>query len=183
MASATDQAASLSPRTSENLSSNTTYSVSSADNEDDEPPVPARTRSANNTTGPEHVEMLSAAEKGSSKVWLIFLSEQMAQPQLLQCWQVSGLPALGFMATHMAFFILLNGQPVATSGFSQNLQAALANFLAIAVEICLLSGIAVAYDQTLWRLLRRKALRAYAIDKLVTLVLSPWNLFRPDVTT
>ncbi|KAK1449945.1 hypothetical protein CMEL01_07281 [Colletotrichum melonis] len=186
MTRATDQAASLSPRTSANLSSNTAYSVSLADSEDEEPPVPVETRSANNTTGPEHVEMLPAAEKGSSKV--ILKGHRRCSSRVV--WQmiafyvlVSGLPALGFMATHMAFFILLDGQPVATSGFSQNLQAALANFLAIAVEICLLSGIAVAYDQTLWRLLRRKALRAYTIDKLVTLVLSPWNLFRSELLT
>lgn len=70
MARATDQAASLSPRTSANLSSSTAYSVSSADSEDEEPPVPARTRSANNTMGPEHIEMLPVAEKSNSKVKL-----------------------------------------------------------------------------------------------------------------
>ncbi|KAF4777785.1 hypothetical protein HER10_EVM0007446 [Colletotrichum scovillei] len=186
MAHATDQAASFSPRTSANLSSNTAYSVSLAGSEDEEPPIPARTLSANNTERPENVAMLPAAEKDSSKPKR--KSRQRSSGRVI--WQmiafyvlVSGLLALGFMATHMAFFTLLDGQPVATSGFSQNLQAALANFLAIAVEICLLSGIAVAYDQTLWRLLRRKALRAYIIDKLVTLVLSPWNLFRLELLT
>ncbi|KXH27926.1 hypothetical protein CNYM01_04526 [Colletotrichum nymphaeae SA-01] len=186
LAHATDQAASFSPRTSANLSSNTAYSVSLAGSEDEEPPIPARTLSANNTERPENVAMLPAAEKDSSKPKR--KSRQRSSGRVI--WQmiafyvlVSGLLALGFMATHMAFFILLDGQPVATSGFSQNLQAALANFLAIAVEICLLSGTAVAYDQTLWRLLRRKALRAYIIDKLVTLVLSPWNLFRLELLT
>lgn len=89
--------------------------------------------------------------------------------------------ALCFMSVHLAFFLLLHDRPVATSGFTQSLQAALANFLAIAVEICLLSGIGVAYDQVLWRLFRHKHLKAIAIDKLITLVTSPWNLLRPGL--
>ncbi|KAF6831402.1 hypothetical protein CMUS01_07361 [Colletotrichum musicola] len=87
------------------------------------------------------------------------------------------------MGAHLGFFLALHDRPVERSGIfrSQSLQSALANFLAIAVEICLLSGIGVAYDQYLWGLFRKKALRAITIDKLVRLVSSPWNLVLADV--
>lgn len=93
------------------------------------------------------------------------------------------LTALGFMSVHLGFFLALDGQTVKLSRISQSLQSALANFLAIAVEICLLSGISVAYDQYLWRLFRRKSLRAVTIDKLIRLVSSPWNLVLADIVS
>lgn len=61
---------------------------------------------------------------------------------------------------------------------SQALSTALANILAIVVEIALVSGISVSSDQSLWRLFRQKPLHAGTIDKLVTLTTSPWNLVR-----
>ncbi|OHE92331.1 hypothetical protein CORC01_12393 [Colletotrichum orchidophilum] len=177
-ASFPDQATSLSPRTSANLPS-TAYSISSADSEDEETTEPTRTRIRSNEVRNERAEMLPAPQKENIKTE----RKPSRRSSGHVVWQMAAFYALGFMATHMAFFILLDGEPVETSGFNQNLQAALANFLAIAVEICLLSGIAVAYDQILWRLLRRKALEACTIDKLVTLVLSPWNLSRPGLLT
>ncbi|KAF6817468.1 hypothetical protein CSOJ01_02390 [Colletotrichum sojae] len=102
-------------------------------------------------------------------------------------WQmgVFYLLAFAFMGVHLGFFLALDGRPVQRSGFfrSQGLQSALANFLAIAVEICLLSGIGVAYDQYLWRVFRQKALRAITIDKLIRLVSSPWNLVVVDTAS
>jgi len=85
------------------------------------------------------------------------------------------------MGGHLAFFLWLDGQPVSTSGISQASQSAVANFFAIAVEIMILGGIGVAYNQFLWRLFRRRSLKAKTIDTLVTLVMSPWDLWRPDL--
>ncbi|KAK6213516.1 hypothetical protein QIS74_09518 [Colletotrichum tabaci] len=88
---------------------------------------------------------------------------------------------MAFMIIHLVFFFSLHGKPVESSFVGQSLQSAIANFLAIAVEICLLSGLGVAYDQLLWRLFRKKALPAVTIDKLIRLATSPWNLPRPGI--
>ncbi|KAF1831057.1 hypothetical protein BDW02DRAFT_72192 [Decorospora gaudefroyi] len=91
------------------------------------------------------------------------------------------LVALTFMGIHFGFVLYLDGKAETQTVFREELQSALSNVLAIFVEISLLSGISVAYDQSLWRLFRRKILKAITIDKLATLVTSPWNLFRKDV--
>ena len=83
-----------------------------------------------------------------------------------------------FMAIHLGFFLLLDGVPVQQAAVSQAVQIALANILALGVEMALLAGISVAYDQCLWRKFRLKPLKAVVIDKLLTLMTSPWNLFR-----
>jgi hypothetical protein len=85
------------------------------------------------------------------------------------------------MAGHLGFFLWLDRKPVSLSGVSQSWQSAVANFFAIAVEVVLLGGIGVAYNQFLWRLLRRRSLKTETIDTLVTLVMSPWDLWRPDL--
>lgn len=82
------------------------------------------------------------------------------------------------MAIHLAFFKLLDRKPVDQTHISQALSTALANILAIVVEIALIGGISVSSDQSLWRLFRRKSLKAGIIDKLATLATSPWNLVR-----
>lgn len=85
------------------------------------------------------------------------------------------------MGIRLGFYLCLNQVPVSQAGITEPLQAAFGNILAILVEVSLLSGISVAYDQALWRLFRRKPLKAFIIDKLATLVSSPWNLFRKDI--
>ncbi|RYN95413.1 hypothetical protein AA0119_g8739 [Alternaria tenuissima] len=85
------------------------------------------------------------------------------------------------MGIHLSFYLALDKVPVSQAVITEPLQAAFGNILAILVEISLLSGISVAYDQALWRLFRRKPLKAFIIDKLATLVFSPWNLFRKDI--
>ena len=82
------------------------------------------------------------------------------------------------MSIHLVFFRVLDGRPTDTTIVSQGLQTAIANILAIVVEMSLLSGIAVAYNQSIWRLFRRKHLKAATIDKLMTLSAEPWNLVR-----
>ena len=86
--------------------------------------------------------------------------------------------ALIFMGIHLGFYLSLNRVPLSQAFIGEPLQAALGNILAIFIEISLLSGVAVAYDQTLWRLFRHKAIKSAIIDKLATLAASPWNLFR-----
>lgn len=81
------------------------------------------------------------------------------------------------MAIHFVFFHYLDGRQV-DSTIGQGLQTAIANILAILVEMSLLGGIAIAYNQVLWRVLRKRFLRASLIDTLVTLASSPWNVFR-----
>ncbi|CAN9172654.1 unnamed protein product [Alternaria alternata] len=85
------------------------------------------------------------------------------------------------MGIHLGFYLALNKVPVSQAVITEPLQAAFGNILAILVEISLLSGISVAYDQALWSLFRRKLLKAFIIDRLATLVFSPWNLFRKDM--
>ncbi|CAG9992158.1 unnamed protein product [Clonostachys byssicola] len=89
--------------------------------------------------------------------------------------------AIALMGGHLGFFIWLDGQAVELSGISQSAQSAVANFFAVAVELVILGGIGVAYNQFLWRLFRLKSLKAKTIDTLVTLVMSPWDLWRPDL--
>lgn len=84
------------------------------------------------------------------------------------------------MALHLCFFLALHGKPVVGS-INQAPQVAIANILALFVEISLLGGIGVAYDQIIWSLFRRKSLKAVLIDKLITLVVRPWNLMRPQI--
>ncbi|CVK86887.1 uncharacterized protein FPRN_05378 [Fusarium proliferatum] len=87
--------------------------------------------------------------------------------------------AVCFMGIHAAFFAVLNNRPVNTT-IGQGLSTALANILAIFVEVSLLGGLGVAYNQILARFLRQKSF--YSQDtKLHTLASSPWNLFRPRV--
>ncbi|CAN9206790.1 unnamed protein product [Alternaria alternata] len=85
------------------------------------------------------------------------------------------------MGIHLGFYLSLNKVPASQAVITEPLQAAFGNILAILVEVSLLSGISVAYDQALWRLFHRKPLKAFIIDKLATLVSSPWNLFRKDI--
>lgn len=85
------------------------------------------------------------------------------------------------MGIHLAFYLSLNQVPISQARVTEPLQSAFGNILAILVEVSLLSGISVAFDQALWRLFRRKPLKAFIIDKLATLVSSPWNLFRKDI--
>jgi hypothetical protein len=87
------------------------------------------------------------------------------------------------MGVHLGFYLSLHQKPLSRAVVSQPLQSALGNILAIFVEISLLSGITIAYNQSLWRLFRRKVLKAVVIDKLAMLVTSPWNLFRKDLIT
>ncbi|KAM0429227.1 hypothetical protein ACHAPT_006441 [Fusarium lateritium] len=79
------------------------------------------------------------------------------------------------MVVHWDFFRRIDNKPVDKT-LSQGRQAAVANILAIFVEVSLLGGIGIAYNQILWRLLRKKALQARVIDKLVHLSGSPWDL-------
>ena len=81
--------------------------------------------------------------------------------------------ALVFMGIHLGFYLSLNRVPLSQAFIGEPLQAAVGNILAIFIEISLLSGVAVAYDQTLWRLFRRKAIKSAIIDKLATLAASP----------
>lgn len=84
------------------------------------------------------------------------------------------------MGLHLFFFIYLNEKPVNAS-INQELQAAIANILAIFVETFLLGGVGIAYDQIIWRVFRKKTLKADLIDRLVTFAASPWDLIRPTV--
>jgi hypothetical protein len=70
---------------------------------------------------------------------------------------------------------------VSSSGISQASQSAIANFFAIAVEVSIMGGMGLAYNQYLWRLLRRKSLEAGTIDTLITLATSPWDIWRPHI--
>lgn len=92
---------------------------------------------------------------------LLFPARPVARRKLSQI--IHNLTAFAFMGVHLGFFLTLDGRPVERSGIfrSQSLQSALANFLAIAVEICLLSGIGVAYDQYLWRLFRKRGSQSH----------------------
>lgn len=85
------------------------------------------------------------------------------------------------MGGHAAFFIWLDGQAVSAAGVSQAYQTTIGNIFAIAAEISLLGGVGVAYDQFLWRMFRRKALKAGTIDRLVGLAGSPWDLLSLDI--
>jgi hypothetical protein len=75
----------------------------------------------------------------------------------------------------MAFFRYLDGKTL--RAISQGIEVAISNLLAMFVGTALLAGINVAYHQCLWNLFRRKFLRVLVIDKLWTLVSSPWNVF------
>lgn len=79
------------------------------------------------------------------------------------------------------FFYLLDGKAVEQTKISQGSQSAIANLLTLVAEVCLLSGIGVSYDQLLARLCTKTYLRNDAIEKLKSLVSSPWNLFRPTL--
>ncbi|RSM07171.1 hypothetical protein CDV31_008723 [Fusarium ambrosium] len=80
-----------------------------------------------------------------------------------------------FVLGHFGFFQFLDGKP-ANETISQNFQSALANIFAVFVDIWLLAGLGVAYNQILWRLLRKKPFQAQVIDKLVHLHGSPWEM-------
>ncbi|KAF4445367.1 hypothetical protein F53441_10916 [Fusarium austroafricanum] len=83
---------------------------------------------------------------------------------------------------HFWFFTALDEEPVQKT-INQGLSTALANILAIFVEVSLLGGLGVAYDQILRNFLRQKSLKHGLDDKLERLSLdsSPWNLFRRSV--
>ncbi|KAI8675799.1 hypothetical protein NCS57_00482300 [Fusarium keratoplasticum] len=88
------------------------------------------------------------------------------------------IPMLLFylLGVHLLFFqFYLDGKP-AKKTISQSLQAAMANIFALFVDICLLGSLGIAYNQILWRLLRKKPFQAQVIDKLVHLPGSPWDL-------
>ncbi|KAF5646972.1 uncharacterized protein FTJAE_1803 [Fusarium tjaetaba] len=92
---------------------------------------------------------------------------------------ISYFVAICFIGIHAAFFAVLNNRPVNTT-IGQGLSTALANILAIFVEVSLLGGLGLAYNQILARFLGQKSF--YSQDtKLHTLASSPWNLFRPRV--
>ncbi|KAI8648047.1 hypothetical protein NCS56_01536200 [Fusarium sp. Ph1] len=79
-----------------------------------------------------------------------------------------------FFGGHLAFFLWLDEKPVKQT-LSQGRQSAAANIFAVFVDISLIGGLGVAYNQILWRLLRQKAFPARVIDKLVHLPGSPWE--------
>src|SRR6202012_3507822 len=84
------------------------------------------------------------------------------------------------MGIHLGFFHYLHDTPV-NETISQGLQSAFANLLAFVIGTALSSVIAVAYDQTIWRLFSSKFLMAKIIDKLVTLTSNPWNILRLEL--
>lgn len=84
--------------------------------------------------------------------------------------------ACTFFLSHLLFFqFYLDGKP-AKKTISQSLQAAMANIFALFVDICLIGSLGIAYNQILWRLLRKKPFQAQVIDKLAHLPGSPWDL-------
>lgn len=85
--------------------------------------------------------------------------------------------AIAFMAGHREFFVRLDGKAVEKT-INQALQTTIANIFAIFVEMSLLGGIGIAYNQILWTRFRQTAMRAAVIDNLITLVASPWNVLR-----
>ncbi|KAM5372568.1 hypothetical protein ACJZ2D_007468 [Fusarium nematophilum] len=88
---------------------------------------------------------------------------------------------VGFIVGHFFFFRELDGQAVSLSRVNQSWQTTIANLFALMAELCLLSGMGLAYDQFIWRLLHKKHPSAVTTDKLVTLMASPWNILRPSV--
>lgn len=84
------------------------------------------------------------------------------------------------MGSHLAFFFWLDSKPAAKT-LSQGLQSAGANILAVFVDIFLIAGLGVAYNQILWRLLHKKTFPAQVINKLVHLPGSPWDVVRPSI--
>lgn len=86
------------------------------------------------------------------------------------------------MAGLTILFVQLDGQPVATSGISQSIAGALANFLALIAEIFLVTGICIAFNQIVWRSLRgHDTLSVGTIDTLLGLPGAPWDLVRPSM--
>ncbi|RSL54684.1 hypothetical protein CEP54_009758 [Fusarium duplospermum] len=83
--------------------------------------------------------------------------------------------AWAFVLGHFGFFQYLDGKP-SEKTIRQNFQAPLANIFAVFVDIWLLAGLGVVYNQILWRLLRKKPFQAQVIDKLVHLHASPWEM-------
>jgi hypothetical protein len=84
------------------------------------------------------------------------------------------------MGIHLGFFCYLHDKPV-NKTISQSLQSAIANLLAFVIGTALMSVIAVAYDQTIWRLFSSKFLKAKIIDQLVTLTSNPWNILHLEL--
>ncbi|KAI8685426.1 hypothetical protein NCS55_00214800 [Fusarium keratoplasticum] len=93
------------------------------------------------------------------------------------CYLILGFYVLAvvFFLGHFGFFHYLDGK-LAGDTVGQSLQAAIANVFAVFVDICLLGGLGVAYNQILWNLLRKKPFQAQVIDKMVHLPGSPWDL-------
>ncbi|CEI70386.1 unnamed protein product [Fusarium venenatum] len=87
---------------------------------------------------------------------------------------------LAFVIGHHYFFIRLDQKTVKET-LSQNHQSAAANFFALFVDVSLIAGLGVAYNQILWSLLREKAFSTQVIDKLVHLHGSPWELIHPSI--
>jgi hypothetical protein len=83
------------------------------------------------------------------------------------------------MGMHAAFFAVLDNNPINTT-IGQGLSTALANILAIFVEISLLGGLGVAYNQILGSFVGQRSCNC-PNSKLDALASSPWNLFRPSV--
>ena len=67
----------------------------------------------------------------------------------------------------------LDGVTLSEAGISEAEQTALDNLFAIGVNVSLLGGIGLAYDQFLWRMRGRKPLEACIIDTLTDLTSSP----------
>ncbi|KAL4785694.1 hypothetical protein BJX76DRAFT_324040 [Aspergillus varians] len=85
------------------------------------------------------------------------------------------LLAVVFFAIHTGFVCWLDHKAVKKT-INQEWSATISNILAIFFETFLLAGIGIAYDQILWRVFRRRSLRAAEIDSLASLVSTPWDL-------
>ncbi|EXL64506.1 hypothetical protein FOPG_19230 [Fusarium oxysporum f. sp. conglutinans race 2 54008] len=87
--------------------------------------------------------------------------------------------AMCFIGIHAGFFAVLNNKPVDET-IGQGLSTALANILAIFVEVSLLGGLGLAYNRILGNFLGQKPVDGRE-TKLDTLASSPWNLFRRSI--
>lgn len=89
--------------------------------------------------------------------------------------------SIGFMAAHLALILHLNNRAVANTRIPQSIATALGNFLALIAELMLMSGLAVAYEQILWRQFQQKSLAAFVRETLVGLPGAPWHLIKLQV--
>ncbi|KAI8723113.1 hypothetical protein NCS52_00166300 [Fusarium sp. LHS14.1] len=110
------------------------------------------------------------------------LRTQRSKKSYKVCYVISGFYALAvaFFLGHLFFFQYLDGE-LADDPIPQSIQAALGNVFAVFVDICLLGGLGVAYNQILWSLLRKKPFQAQIIDKLIHLPGNPWDLFHRKI--